>query len=213
MSFEVSYPADFGEPKLAGQTVGYDVTVKAIKRKIFPERNDEFASQLGAFETWSEFEDKLREMASDRKSTALENQAKDRMIGEWISRFQFPVPESFVQQQIDARLDRGLRALAQQGMSTDEMRKLDFGRLREAQRDQAVNEVKASLLLDRIGAAEGVEISEDELNNELMMLSMQSREPYEALVKRLTEEGGMDKIRDQMKREKTGSVLYEKLSS
>ena len=213
MSFEVSYPSDFGEPKLAGQTVGYDVTVKAIKRKTFPERNDESASQLGAFETWNAFEEKLREMASDRKSTALENQAKDRMIGEWINKFHFPVPESFVQQQIDARLDRGLRALAQQGMSTDDMRKLDFARLREAQRDQAVNEVKASLLLDRIGAAENVEISEDELNNELMMLSMQSREPYEALVKRLNEEGGMDKIRDQMKREKTGSVLYEKLSS
>jgi trigger factor len=86
-----------------------------------------------------------------------------------------------VQQQIDARLDRGLRALAQQGMSTDDMRKLDFGRLREAQRDQAVNEVKASMILDRIGEAENVEITEDELNNELMMLSMQSREPYEAL--------------------------------
>ena len=213
MSFEVSYPADFGERKLAGQTVGYDVTVKAIKRKTFPERNDEFASQLGAFETWEEFEAKLREMASDRKSTALENQAKDRMIGEWIAKFHFPVPESFVQQQIDARLDRGLRALAQQGMSTDDMRKLDFGRLREAQRDQAVNEVKASLLLDRIGAAENIEISEEELNNELMMLSMQSREPYEVLVKRLSEDGGMDKIRDQMKREKTGTVLYEKLSS
>ena len=93
------------------------------------------------------------------------------------------------------------------------MRKLDFNRLREAQREQAVNEVKASLLLDRIGAAENVEITEDELNNELMMLSMQSREPYEALVKRLQEDGGIDKIRDQMKREKTGSVLYEKLSS
>ena len=213
MSFEVSYPADFGEPKLAGQTVGYDVAVKAIKSKTLPERNDEFASQLGAFETWGAFEEKLREMASDRKSTALENQAKDKMIGEWITRFQFPVPESFVQQQIDARLDRGLRALAQQGMSTDDMRKLDFNRLRAAQRDQAVNEVKASLLLDRIGVAENVEITEDELNNELMMLSMQSREPYEALVKRLNDEGGMDKIRDQMKREKTGTVLYEKLSS
>ena len=213
MSFEVSYPADFGEPKLAGQTVGYDVTVKAIKKKTFPDRNDEFAQQLGNFETWSAFEEKLREMASDRKSTALENQAKDKMIGEWIAKYQFPVPESFVQQQIDARLDRGLRALAQQGMSTDDMRKLDFGRLREAQREQAVNEVKASLLLDRIGAAENVEITEDELNNELMMLSMQTREPYEALVKRLQEEGGIDRIRDQMKREKTGSVVYEKLSS
>jgi trigger factor len=213
LEFEVSYPADFGEPKLAGQTVGYDVTVKAIKRKTFPERNAEFASQLGDFDSWEAFESKLREMASDRKKSAQENAAKDKMLGELIERFKFPVPESFVQQQIDARLDRGLRALAQQGMSTDDMRKLDFVRLRAAQRDQAVNEVKASMILDRIGAAENVEISEDELNNELMMLSMQSREPYEALVKRLSEDGGIDRIRDQMKREKTGNVLYEKLSS
>ena len=133
------------------------MTVKAIKRKTFPERNAEFASQLGAFETWEEFETKLREMASDRKETALENAAKDRLIGELIQRFQFPVPESFVQQQIEARLDRGLRALAQQGMSTDDMRKLDFVKLREAQRDQAINEVKASMILDRLAEAEGVD--------------------------------------------------------
>jgi len=213
LSLEVQYPSDFGERKLAGKTVAYDVTVKAIKRKTFPERNDEFAQQLGAFETWEEFETKLREMASDRKETALVNQAKDKMIGEWVARFQFPVPESFVQQQIDARLDRGLRALAQQGMSTDVMRKLDFSRLREAQRDQAINEVKASMLLDRIAQAENVEIAQEELDNELLMLSIQSREPYEALVKRLKEDGGIDKVRDQMKREKTGSVVYEKLSA
>ncbi len=213
LSLEVQYPGDFGERKLAGQTVAYDVTVKAIKRKTFPERNDEFAQTLGAFETWDEFETKLREMASDRKSTALVNQAKDKMIGEWVGRFNFPVPESFVQQQIDARLDRGLRALAQQGMSTDDMRKLDFGRLRAAQRDQAINEVKASLLLDRIAEAEHVEITEDELNQELLMLSIQQREPYESFIKRLAEDGGIDKVRDQMKREKTGNVVYEKLSA
>jgi trigger factor len=213
LSLEVQYPTDFGERKLAGQTVAYDVTVKAIKRKTFPERNDDFAQQLGAFETWEEFETKLREMASDRKETALVNQAKDKMIGEWVARFHFPVPESFVQQQIDARLDRGLRALAQQGMSTDAMRQLDFGRLREAQRDQAINEVKASLLLDRIGRAENIEITEAELDDELMQISLQSREPYDVLVKRLSEDGGIDKIRDQMKREKTGDAVYEKLSA
>ena len=64
-----------------------------------------------------------------------------------------------MQQQVDARLDRGLRALAQQGMTAEDMRKLDFGRLRAAQRDQAVNEVKASMILDRIAEAEGVTVS------------------------------------------------------
>ena len=136
---------------------------------------------------------------------------RTRCSEELIERYQFPVPESFVQQQIEARLDRGLRALAQQGMTVEDMRKLDFGRLREAQRDQAINEVKASMILDRIAEAEGVTVSDEDLDRELLMLSIQSREPLEALRERLSKDGGLDRIREQMRREKTGSVLYEKL--
>jgi trigger factor len=213
MTFEVAYPADFGEQRLAGQTVGYDVTVKAIKKKTYPERDAEFAKQLGNYESWEEFETKLREHAADRKKESLENQAKDQMLSELIAKYQFPVPEAFVQQQVDARLDRGLRALAQQGMKPDDMRKLDFGRLRAAQRDQAVNEVKASLILDRVAEAEGVTVSDEDLDRELLMLSLQNREPLEILRDRLTKDGGLDRIREQMRREKTGSVLYEKLSA
>jgi trigger factor len=213
LKFEVDYPADFGERRLAGQTVSYDVTVKGIKHKSYPERDAEFAKQLGNYESWDEFETKLREHAADRKKSALDNGAKDKMLGELIERFQFPVPESFVQQQIEARLDRGLRALAQQGMSVEDMRKLDFVRLREAQRDQAINEVKASMVLDRIAEAEGVTVSDEDVDRELLMLSIQSREPLEALRERLSKDGGLDRIREQMRREKTGSVLYEKLAS
>ena len=213
LRFEVDYPAEFGEPRLAGKTVAYDVTVKAIKRKTLPERDAEFAKQLGNYESFEEFETKLREMASGRKKDALESRAKDELLEQLISRYQFPVPEAFVQQQIEARLDRGLRALAQQGMQPEEMRKLDFGRLREAQRDQAINEVKASMILDKLAEAEKVEVSEDEIDRELLMLSIQSREPLEALRERLSKDGGLDRIREQMRRERTGSVLYEKLAS
>ncbi len=213
LKFEVDYPADFGERRLAGQSVSYDVTVKGIKHKNYPERDAEFAKQLGNYESWDEFETKLREHTADRKQNSLDSATKDKMLGDMIQRFQFPVPESFVQQQIEARLDRGLRALAQQGMSVEDMRKLDFARLREAQRDQAINEVKASMLLDRIAEAEGVTISEEDVDRELLMLSIQSREPLEALRERLSKDGGLDRIREQMRREKTGSVLYEKLAS
>jgi trigger factor len=213
LKFEVDYPADFGERRLAGQTVSYDVTVKGIKHKSFPERDAEFAKQLGNYESWDDFETKLREHAAGRKKSSLDNAAKDRMLGELIERFQFPVPESFVQQQIEARLDRGLRALAQQGMSVEDMRKLDFVRLREAQRDQAINEVKSSMVLDRIAEVEGVTVSDEDVDRELLMLSIQSREPLEALRERLSKDGGLDRIREQMRREKTGSVLYERLSA
>jgi trigger factor len=213
LKFEVDYPADFGERRLAGQTVSYDVTVKSIKHKTYPERDAEFAKQLGNYETWDEFETRLREHASDRKKDALESGVKDKMLEELIGRYQFPVPESFVQQQIEARLDRGLRALAQQCMKVEDMRKLDFARLRAAQRDQAMNEVKASMILDRIAEAEGIVVSDEDVDRELLMLSIQSREPLEALRERLTKDGGLDRIREQMRREKTGSVLYEKLAS
>ncbi len=212
MTFEVTYPEDFGERKLAGQTVKYDVTVKAIKKKVYPEKNDEFASELGNYDTWADFETQLREHAAGRKKSALENQARDQMVEQFIQRFQFPVPETFVQQQIDARLERGLRALANQGMKPEDMRKLDFGRLREAQREQAVNEVKASLILDKIAEIEGIEVTDDELDRELFMASMQAREPLETMRARMIDDGSMDRMREQMKREKTGTVLFEKLA-
>lgn len=212
MTFEVTYPADFGEPKLAGETVKYDVTVKALKKKTFPEKDEEFAKQLGDYESWADFEEKLREHSRGRKKEGLEHAAKEKMLGELIEKFQFPVPETFVQQQIDARLDRGLRALAQQGMTSEDMRKLDFGRLREAQREQAVSEVKASLILDKIAEHEGVSISEDEMEREMLMASLQAREPLDTLRERMTRDGSLGRMKEQMRREKTGTVLFEKLA-
>jgi len=213
LSFEAAYPAEFGDARLAGKTVAYDVKVKAIKSKSYPERDEEFAKQLGPYESWADFETKLRDQLAARKADALNAQERDKMLDELISKFTFPVPETFVQQQIDARLERGLRALAQQGMSSDAMRQLDFGRLREAQRDQAVNEVKVSLVLDRVAERENIDVSEDEIEREVMMLSIQSREPLDTLRKRLAEDGTLDRIREQMRREKTGNALFAKLAS
>jgi trigger factor len=213
LTFEVVYPADFGDRRLAGQTVSYDVTVKAIKKKTFPERDAELAKQLGGSETWEEFETQLRERTARRKKEAVETGVKNKMLDELVGRYHFPVPESFVQQRVDARLERGLRALAQQGMRPDDMRKLDFGRLRAAQRDEAEREVRASLVVDRIADAEKVSVSDKELDDEVLMLSIQTREPYDTLRERLTKDGGMARLREELRREKTSNVLYEKLAS
>ncbi|HTV08999.1 MAG TPA: trigger factor [Candidatus Aquilonibacter sp.] len=213
LTFEASYPAEFGDARLAGKTVNYDVTVKAIKKKSYPERDDEFAKQLGNYESWSDFETKLRERVASRKKNALETQARDKMLDELITKFQFPLPETFVQQQIDARLERGLRALASQGMTAEAMRQLDFERLRAAQRDQAVNEVKASLVLDKIAELENITVSDEDIERELLMLSLQHREPMESLQKRLSEDGSLNRIREQLRREKTGAALFDKLAA
>jgi trigger factor len=98
-------------------------------------------------------------------------------------------------------------------MSSEAMRQLDFGRLREAQRDQAVNEVKVSLILDKVAERENVTVSDEDLERELLMLSIQSREPLDALRKRLAEDGSLERIREQMRREKTSAILFDKLAS
>jgi trigger factor len=134
---EVIYPADYSEQKLAGKTVAYDVTVKAIKKRIVPELNDDFAKEVGNYESLAQLEERIREHMANRKSRSVAAETKDKLFAAMTEKFQFPVPESLVQDQVDARLERGLRALAAQGMATEQMRKLDFGRLRVAQRDSA----------------------------------------------------------------------------
>jgi trigger factor len=83
--------------------------------------------------------------------------------------------------------------------------------LRAAQRDSALNEVKTSLILDRIADAEEVVVSDEEFDRELYVASLQSREPVETLRARLTEDGGLARIREQLRREKTVTQLMERL--
>jgi trigger factor len=208
---EVIYPADYAEKKLAGKTVAYDVEVKAIKKRTLPEMNDEFAKELGHYENYAALEASVREYLANRKRRSVEAETKDRLFAAFAERFAFPIPESLIQDQIDTRLDRGLRALAAQGMQAEQMRKLDFSRLRAAQRDSAVAEVKTNIVLDRIAQEENITVSDEEMDRELQMAALQSREPLDALKVRLTQDGGMARIRQQLRREKTASTLYERL--
>jgi trigger factor len=208
---EVIYPADYAESKLAGKTVAYNVTVKAIKKRTVPELTDEFAQELGHYENLADLEARVRDHISSRKRRSVEGETKDRLFAAMGEKFAFAVPESLVQEQIDTRLERGLRALAAQGMDTEQMRKLDFARLRTAQRDGAVAEVKTNILLDRIAAEEKITVEDEELDRELQMAALQAREPIEALRERLTADGGLTRIREQLRREKTASALYERL--
>jgi trigger factor len=208
---EVIYPADYPDAKLQGKTVAYEVTVKAIKKRIVPELDDSFAKELGEYENLAELENRVREHLANRKRRSVESETKDRLFAALLERYQFPVPESLVQEQVDARLERGLRALAAQGMNPEQMRKMDFSRLRVAQRDSAVAEVKTFILLDRIAEAEGISASDEELDRELQLAAIQSREPVDALRQRLTDDGGLARIREQLRREKTASLLYERL--
>ena len=211
LKVEAVYPADYQSAALAGKTVAYELTVKSIKKRIVPELNDEFAKELGNYESMAELENRVREHMASRKKHSVAAETKDKLMAALIEKYPFPVPESMVQDQVDARLERGLRALAAQGMEPEQMRKLDFTRVRAAQREGAVAEVKTFLLLDKIADAENIAVSDEDMDRELHMAALQSREPVETLRQRLTEDGGLARIREQMRREKAANVLYERL--
>ena len=206
--FDVVYPEDTNDKRLAGKTFIYTVKVQAIKQKNLPELNDAFAKELGEFENLEGVRKQIRDnMEAERKHTA-EREAKDKLVSELVKRNDFEVPESLVDRQIDLRLERGLRALAAQGMKMEDMKKMDLPRLRAGQRDQAVQDVKSSLLLDRIAELENIHVGEDEVNKELEALAAQTKQTPEAVRDRLTQDGGLDRIRNRIRSEKTLEFLY-----
>ena len=211
LNVSASYPAEYPQATLAGKTVDYTIDVKAIRKRTVPELNDEFAKELGEYENLADLETKVREHVASRKRRSVEGETKDQLFHALIERFPFPVPESLVQEQIDARLERGLRALAGQGMNAEQMRKLDFARLRAAQRDSAVAEVKSGVLMAKIAQAENVEVTDDEVNHEVQIGAMQTGESADDLLARLTQDGGLARIREQLKREKTAQLLYDRM--
>jgi len=206
--FDVVYPQDFSDQRLAGKTFTYTAKVGAIKQKNLPELNDAFAKELGEFASLDEVRQKVREgMEAERKHDA-ERQAKDKIVTELIKRNEFELPEALVDRQIDLRLERGLRALAAQGMKAEDIKKMDLNRLRAGQREQALQEVKASLLLDRIAEEEKIEVSDEEINREVEALALQSKQTPEAIRARLTRDGALDRIRNRIRSDKTLDFLY-----
>jgi trigger factor len=101
-----------------------------------------------------------------------------------------------------------LRALAAQGMRQEDIKKMDFNRLRAGQRDQAVQEVKASVLLDKIADEEKIEVSDEEIDKEVTALALQSKQSEASIRERLTREGALERIRARIRSEKTLDFLY-----
>jgi trigger factor len=207
-TFDVVYPEDASDKRLAGKTFTYTVKVHAIKQKSLPELNDQFASELGEFKNFDEVRQRIREGMQDERERAAEREAKDKLVAELVKRNDFEAPEALIERQVDIRLERGLRALAAQGMRQDDMKKMDFNRLRAGQRDQAAQEVKASLLLEKVADEEKIEVSDEEIDREIEALATQSKQSAEAIRARLTRDGALDRIRTRLRNEKTLEFLY-----
>ena len=210
-TFDVKYADDFSDKRLAGKTLTYEVNVKGMKTRSVPELSDDFAKELSTdFATLDDLRNRLRENMKAEKEHEAQHQGKDKLVEELVKRNDFPVPEAMVNEAIDTRLERGLRALAAQGMRTEDMKRMDFQRLRAGQHDTALREVKASLILEKIADEEKIEVTDEEFERELQAFADQSKLPIDDVRKRLAENGGLERMRHRLRNDKTLETLYRR---
>ncbi len=213
--FDARYPDDYPDPKLAGKTYDYTVEVQGIKEKKLPELNDEFAkdaagaegSQLSGVSTLEELRKKIRESLDAEKEHREKAQGRDKVLETLVNQHDFPVPEALIEGQMDSRLERVVRSLAAQGVDPRGMN-VDWTALRRQQRERAIADVKAELLLDRIATAENIDVSDEEVEKEIAALAERSGESATALRARLTKQGAVDRIKSKLRSDKTVDSLY-----
>ena len=206
--FEVSYPPDYGAPRLAGKTVRFHATLKGIRKKELPELNDEFARDLGDYRNLEELREAVRKALLTQREREAQQEAKNKILDKLVDQHDFPVPETFVDRQIKNRVEQTLRAMSAEGVDPRSL-KLDWEKVRDSQRDKAVREVKASMLLSRIAEREAIGVTRDEVDREVERLARQQREPVAALQMKLEKDGTLRRIASHIQSEKTLTFLFE----
>lgn len=206
--FEVTYPEDYGAPKLAGKTVTFHATLKGIRRKELPELNDEFAQDLGDYRDVAELRDAIRKSIFAQRQYEAQQEARNKIIDKLVEAHEFAVPEVFVERQIKHRVEQSLRAMAAEGVDPRQL-KLDWNKVKETQRDKALNEVKASMLLSRIAEREAIVATRDEVDREVERAARQQKEPVGAVHMRFEKDGTLGRIASHIQTDKTLNFLFE----
>ena len=206
--FDLTYPEDYGQAKLSGKTVRFRMHVKGIRRKELPEINDDFAQDLGDYRTVDELREAVRKSLFSQRQFEAQREAKDKLVEKLVDQHDFPVPETFIDRQIQNRVEQRVRALAEQGLDPKSLN-LDWKKLKESQRDKALREVKASMVLSRISEREAISATRDEVDREVDRVARQQREPFAAVRLRFEKDGTLGRIASHIQTEKTLSFLFE----
>jgi trigger factor len=206
--FDVVYPEEYGREQLAGKTIRFKTTVKGLRRKELPELNDEFAQDLGDFRTVDELKDAVRKSIVAQRTLEAQRAAKDKLVEKLVDENQFAVPEAFVDRQIENRVEQRLRALSQEGVDPKSFN-LDWSKIREAQRGQALREVRASLILGKLAERESIAATNEEVDQEVDRVARQEREAVASVRKKLTQNGGLDRIAAHIQTEKALNFLFD----
>jgi trigger factor len=209
--FQVSYSGDYSNKSLAGKTLSYHVEIQGIKKKVVPTLDDEFAKSVSEYKTLEELKAKVSENLAERKRHEVEARAKQKLLEQLVAAHEFPVPQSMVEAQTDAKLERLLGRLLRQGVDPRSV-DVDWQKLRQDSRPDAEMDVRGSLILEKVAQAEGVEVSEAEVDEVIRDLAEERKEPPATLKTRLTREGNLFKINQKLRNQKALDLIYKNAS-
>jgi trigger factor len=208
-NFTVIYRPDYPEKRLAGKTVAYKVRIEGIKTKEIPEINDEFAQRFGEYKSLDGLKAKIREDLEKHKREHAQEQMREKMLGWLEDNNEFELPESLVERQLQIRVQRLLRDLARQGINPQRL-DVDWSKIREDQTEQALRDVKGSLILDYISEKENITVTDDEIEAEIDKIAVETNRPKEKVREVLSRDSALERLRGQIRNKKTLDLLQAK---
>ena len=208
-TFTVEYPADFSTPALAGKKVEYVTEVTAVRRRELPEVDDEWAKSVGEqFESLAALKATIREDLETRAKAESEDRVRGELLRKLVSLHQFEVPQSFVERQTNYRFESILRDMMSRGIDP-RTQQVNWEGAREEMKAQAQEDVRATMLMDRIAEAENITVSDEEVEQEIEAMAQMARQPKEQMRAALTKNGGERSIAQRLRNRKALDLLVE----
>jgi len=208
-TFDVRYPDDYQIQELAGTTVNYSVIVKAIRTRVVPELDDEFAKDLGEFENLDALRIRVRSDLEHEASHEAERDLRAELLNQLASRVTFELPASLLDREIDRRMEEFVRRLMDQQIDPMKVN-INWEEFREKQREPAAEAVRGALALDEVARREHITVSDDEINTEVDRYAERSGRAGAAVRAKLEKEGGIARLYSGLRREKTVEFLLSK---
>jgi len=201
-AFTIHYPADYPIGELASTDVSYTVTVKGLKRRVLPELDDEFAKDLGEFDTLDALKTRVREDLEHEAKHAAEREDRAELMKQLATRLPFEVPASMIEREVNRRLEDFARRLVDQNIDPRQAG-IDWTAFRESQREVAREAVAAALVLDEVTRREQLDVSEDEVEREVERYAERTGRTPAAVRAALDKEGGLSRVHASLRREKS----------
>ncbi len=207
---EVAWGED-AAPQIAGKTVRYTVTLKGIKKKVVPDADDEFAKDLGEFDSLAALRDRIRQQLQAAEERRADRETKGALVEALVAKADFEVPEALVERHMTARTENLARGLAHQGIDPRKL-SVNWRDYRESTRDDSVKAAKADVLLDEIARREGIEALDAEVETEIARIAERAGKSREALRAQLAKEGDLSALSSRIREEKTLDLLKSNAS-